>query len=124
MNGLWERGLATSIRSSHWREGRSSESIRAVLRRRQVDILDKCQPSFIAICTAVESYFQIDIILDLLKVLHMMPLQGLLYEALFFKILPMYLFLVIGDQVNYFLNIFEQEGETDSALKRRAEHLR
>lgn len=38
-------------------------------------------------------------------------------------------FLVISDQVlstcegNYFLNIFQQEGETDSALKRWAEHL-
>lgn len=47
-----------------------------------------------------------------------------------FILLDYLFFLVIDDQVllpckgDYFLNIFQQEGETDSALKRWAEHLR
>lgn len=102
------------------------KSIRAVLGQRQVETQDMCQPSFIAIRTVVKSHFQINFIPDLLKVSHVLSLRGLLHEASRFIYL---LFLVISDQVlstcegNYFLNIFQQEGETDSALKRWAEHL-
>lgn len=86
-----------------------------------------CQPSFVAASTVVKTHFQIHFIPDVLKVLHILSLRGLLHGAVHF--IHLLFFLVTDDQVllpcegDYFLNVFQQEGETDSALKRWAEHL-